>query len=59
MSYIDIIIPLALGLFLITTPQSMVKPSDPSFEKKKSVFQKSGYMLLGVAVLYGIIKVLA
>jgi hypothetical protein len=59
MSYIDIIIPLALGLLLISSPESMVKRTDPSFEKKKSIFQKSGYILLGVAVLYGIIKILA
>jgi hypothetical protein len=59
MGYIDILIPLIAGIFFIASPQSIIKPDDPLFEKKKSIYQKGGYTLVGVAVLYGIIKILS
>lgn len=58
MSYFDILIPFVAGLFLILSPQSLINPVDPSFEKKKSRFRTGGFILIGVAVLYSIIKIL-
>lgn len=57
MSYIDILIPFVAGLFFILSPESMINPVDTSFEKKKSRFRTGGFILIGVAVLYSIIKV--
>jgi hypothetical protein len=59
MGYIDIFIPLIIGLLLTTSPQIFLKQEDPQFEKKKSTFQKAGYVLVGVAILYSLIKFLS
>jgi hypothetical protein len=59
MGTIDILIPLVIGLLFITCPQVIIKAEDPQFEKKKRTFQKIGYGLLGVSILYGIIKLLS
>lgn len=55
MSYIDIIIPLIGGIVFAFFPETLLKTKDDTFEKKKSLIQKSGYALLGVSVLYLVI----
>ena len=54
MNYIDALIPLALGLILILSPQSLTKKklSEPSNEGLKKKVQLAGKVLLGVAVLF-------
>lgn len=56
MGYIDVAIPLIVGIIFLTIPDKLVKPTDIAFEKKKSLIKKCGYVLLGVAVLYFAIK---
>jgi len=58
MSYIDIAIPLLAGLFMAFNPQGLIKPDDPSFEKKRERFRKIGYGLIVVAILYTLVKIL-
>ena len=59
MGFSDVLIPLAIGLLLIAVPETFVKRTDPSFEKKRILFRKLGFILIGVAVLYGVIKMFA
>ena len=52
MSYIDLIIPLIGGIIFTFYPEKLLKIKDNTFEKKKSLLKKCGYLLLGVSVLY-------
>jgi hypothetical protein len=56
MAFVDILIPLAAGLLFIFAPNLFVKPSSEKYESKKKLFKKLGFALLGVSVLYFIIK---
>jgi len=56
MSYIDIYIPLIAGIIIILSPQSFVKPSDPSMEIKIKRIKMAGVGLVGVSILYGLVK---
>ena len=53
MSYIDVAIPLVIGLLLLIRPQAFVKRLDP---ERTSKLRKIGLGLLAVAALYFIIK---
>ncbi len=55
MSYVDIIIPLIGGIIFTFFPENLLKTRDDTFEKKKSLLKKCGYLLLGVSMLYLII----
>jgi hypothetical protein len=57
MNYIDILIPLAIGLIFVFNNDVMVKANDPAYEKKTSTIKKVGYAILVIAVLYGIGKI--
>jgi len=52
-SYIDVAIPLVIGLLLLIRPQAFVKRLDP---ERTSKLRKIGLGLLAVAALYFIIK---
>jgi len=56
MNNIDILFPLIAGLFAILSGDKLVKPTDPSFEKKKLLIKRCGYVLVAVAALYFVIK---
>jgi hypothetical protein len=61
MSLIDALIPLAIGLLLVVRPQAFVKKtiSQEEVAKRSATLHKVGYVLLGVAVLYSAIAVVA
>jgi hypothetical protein len=52
MSYIDLIIPLIGGIIFTFFPDTLIKTKDDTFEKKKSLLKKCGYLLLAVSILY-------
>ena len=57
MGYIDIAIPLIAGLVFIAIPDILIKTRDVTYEKKKSLITKCGYVLIVVSVLYFIAKI--
>ena len=54
MSYVDVAIPLLAGIACVLCPQLLVKT-----EEKKPLVRKLGYVLIGVAVLYLIVKLMS
>ncbi len=58
--YIDLAIPLGIGLLLIFSPQSFTKkttdPTENELRSKK--LRMIGYLLLGVGAIYALIKLL-
>ena len=52
MSYIDIFIPLFIGIILLAFPEILVQKQDATYEKKKALFKKGGFVLIGVSVIY-------
>ena len=57
MSYINILIPLLLGLLLLFVPQHFTRAPGEAFERAKQKLRGIGLLLLGVASIYLIIKV--
>jgi hypothetical protein len=57
MGYIDILIPLIIGIFAINFPDLLLTSKDATYEKKKSLLKNAGYGLIAVALLYAIVKV--
>ena len=57
MSYIDVAIPLIAGLVFIAIPNKLIKTRDATYQKKKSLITKCGYILIAVSVLYFIGKI--
>ena len=57
MSLIDALIPLIVGLLLVARPQAFSKKADSEEEiaKRSAKLRKTGYVLVGVAVLYSAI----
>lgn len=60
MSYIDILIPLGLGLVLALSPQSFTKKVTAENERirRTTYLRRIGYVLVAVAALYAGIKAL-
>jgi uncharacterized protein YjeT (DUF2065 family) len=58
MSYIDVLIPGIVGLLLVTSPRMFTKSQGEAFEKTKSKLRTIGFVLLGVALLYLILRLL-
>lgn len=58
MSYVDVAIPLVIGLLLALRPQSFIKPrgSETANAAKLGKVRKIGFVLLGVAALYLVIR---
>ena len=58
MSYIDVAIPLVIGLLLVIRPNVFVKRTAPDVPDaaRTAQLRKIGYLLLAVAVLYFIIR---
>ncbi len=57
MSVIDALIPLAVGLLLVTRPQAFLRKTSSEEERAKrtATLRTIGYGLVGVAVLYSLI----
>ena len=58
MSYIDVLIPGIIGLLLVTSPRLFTKAQGAVFEKTKKRLKTIGGLLIGVALLYLILKLL-
>ena len=58
MSYIDVLIPGIAGLLLVTSPRLFTKAEGEQFEKTRKKLKTIGFVLIGVALLYLLIKVL-
>jgi len=58
MSYVDVAIPLVIGLLLTVRPHSFLKStgSEVGDAAKADKVRKIGFVLLGVAALYFVIK---
>ena len=59
MSYIDVLIPGIIGLLLVTSPRLFTKAQGETFEKTKSKLRTIGFVLLGVALLYFILRLVS
>jgi hypothetical protein len=58
MSYIDVLIPGIIGLLLVTSPRLFTKAQGETFEKIKRRLKTIGFLLIGVALLYFILRLL-
>ena len=56
MGYIDIAIPLIVGLVLVAISSKLIQPRGQTHETKRGFIKKLGYALIAVAVLYFFIK---
>ncbi len=56
MDYIDILIPLIIGMVFLIVPGKLINSKDGAYEKKKSLIKKCGYLLVGVSTLSFVIK---
>ncbi len=59
MQYIDSIIPFTIGALLILFPKLFTKSTGTVFETTKKKFKQMGLLLVGVALIYFIIKIFA
>jgi len=57
MSYIDVFIPLLVGIYLLVFGDKF-KTTDSTSAQKKGLLKKLGYALIGVSIIYLIIKLL-
>jgi uncharacterized protein YjeT (DUF2065 family) len=58
MSYIDVLIPGIIGLLLVTSPRLFTKAQGETFEKTKRRLKTIGFLLIGVALFYLILRLL-
>lgn len=58
MSYIDVLIPGIIGLLLVTSPRLFTRAQGDLFEKTKKKLRTIGFVLIGVAMLYLILRLL-
>jgi hypothetical protein len=59
MSYIDIFIPLIIGLVCISIPDKFTNSKDAATQAKtKSLVTKVGYVLIGVSIIYFVIRII-
>ena len=56
MSYIDVMIPMSIGLLLIFFPKAFTKSTGLTFEQAKQKFRNIGFVLIGVGLIYLSIK---
>lgn len=57
---VDILIPLLVGILLLTKPVMFLRKdlNEETVEKKKTLFKKIGWVLIGVSILYFLSKIL-
>jgi len=56
MSYIEVLIPLLSGIYLLSSGDKLIKSNDSSSEQKKGLLKKAGFALIGVSIIYVAIK---
>jgi hypothetical protein len=56
MQYIDSLIPLFGGLYILAFGDKLVKPMDPDQQKKKRLLKRSAYALIFVSIGYLAVK---
>jgi hypothetical protein len=57
MSYTNILIPLVVGILLVASPQMFTKSTGDALDRAKGKLRKMGYILMGVAGMYFLVKV--
>ncbi len=55
--YIDVIIPLLGGLYLVISGDKLIPEKGNTFIHKKGTLRKVGWILIGISILYLIAKV--
>ena len=58
MSYIDVLIPGIIGVLLVTSPRLFTRAEGENYEQARAKLRTIGLILIGVAILYLIVKVL-
>lgn len=56
MKYIDVLIPLLGGIYILLFPDNLIKTKDNTYDQKKSLLKKAGIGLVAVSFLYLITK---
>jgi hypothetical protein len=59
MNFIDVLIPLFGGIYLLVFGESRLKPMDADFVRKKRLLKRSAYGLIFISMGYLIIKLIA
>ena len=57
MGYIDVLIPGIIGVLLLTSPRLFTKAEGAKYEQARAKLRTIGFVLIGVAILYLIVKV--
>ena len=55
-SYIELLIPLGIGILGITSAHLLVKPDAVDFKKKTSTIRNCGWLLVGVSIILGLVE---
>jgi uncharacterized protein YjeT (DUF2065 family) len=58
MNYIDVLIPGIIGVLLLMSPRLFTKAQGEKLEQVKGKLRTIGFVLIGVAILYLIVKLL-
>lgn len=58
MSYTSVIVPIVVGLIFLVGYKNMVKPDVPDYQRKRKTLKIMGVVLVGIGVLYFILKML-
>ena len=58
MGFIDVLIPLAIGIFLVAFPRLFTKSTGEQFLKTSKRLRSCGSMLIGVAAIYALVRFL-
>ncbi|RYM30852.1 hypothetical protein ERX46_17370 [Brumimicrobium glaciale] len=56
MNFIDVLIPLLGGIYLLTFGDSLIKKNGSSLKRNKGLIKFAGITLVGVSVIYLIIQ---
>lgn len=59
MHFIDALIPLFGGIYLLVSEGRLLKPMDPSYQRKKRLLKRSAYGLILISIGYFIISLFA
>ena len=56
MKYIDALIPLFGGIYILMFPDNLIRTKDNTYDQKKSLLKKAGIGLVAISFLYFITK---
>ena len=57
MSYYDILLPFVIGCAAVASPQTFVKVTSPNYEKKRKRLRGTGFVLMGVGVVFAVVEI--